>query len=121
MQCPAIVRDANVQIGNWLMMIAMDGNILVVTPPDDRRHLVALVHEGVMAVVVKDAVDLVVGLADGSPGLEEPDGHCGRVLGYNPDGLSGVDLSVSKGFEDSDVLRTRRGGHRREAGGNLAR
>jgi len=111
-QCIAVVHDANFQLGNRLGLVAVDGNVFVVGPPVDRIGLAAPVTEDVLAIVVKDAVDRV----GGSPGLVESDGHCGRVLVKNPDGLSEVDLGKTIGFEDGDVLGTRRGEQRRRAG-----
>jgi hypothetical protein len=62
-QRPAVVRDANVQLGKRLGFVAQDSDIFVGGQPSDVLGFVALLAEGTVFVGVIYPIDHIIGAA----------------------------------------------------------
>ena len=113
----ADVREADLHPGDGRMLEAVDGDVLLRggedLSPANIRHLLALGIPHALIPTVKDVVDRFL---RGRPGLVEPDGHGGRVLVDDSDGLFEIDFGDTVDLDQPDVLGTARRRERRGSG-----
>jgi len=108
----SIILDTNVQSGERLGVVAMDGDVREAPRDPDILDLVAFLVEVVLLVVVKDAAEVSF------PAIIETDFHGFGIVGLfdNLNKVVQIDGSDTVGFHNGDILGTRSRGKRGRGG-----